>query len=88
MWKELAVADFRVLLRHLVRGTEETTKASVRLVGIRAEILTGHVQNTGQKRYCLRHLARFGNELGVSCHIYWGDEKCVQNFSQKLEWKR
>jgi hypothetical protein len=49
----------------------------------RAEIQTGRVQNTSQKHYYLSHLA----QLDVSCHVNWSDEKFLQNFSQKPEWR-
>jgi hypothetical protein len=68
---------------HLPGETEDTTEASVGLVGVGAEIQSGCVQNTTQKYYYLSHRA----QLGVSCHVYWRDEKCLQNFSQKSEWR-
>jgi hypothetical protein len=40
-WKKTAVANFKVLLRHLSGWTEETLENLVRMVGVRDESGTG-----------------------------------------------
>jgi hypothetical protein len=63
MWKE--VAYFRVISRNDPGVSEETSKISVRIVGVPAGIRTGHVSNTSHKRYCL------ANFIGVWIGSIW-----------------
>jgi hypothetical protein len=45
-------------------------KTSVKIVGIMAEIQTGHLLNKSQKSYCLSHmLSKSLNELKLSCGL-------------------
>jgi hypothetical protein len=57
MWKEEAVARFKVLSWYLLGRIEETMEPSVRIVGILAKILIGHL-NISWKCYCLSQLAQ------------------------------
>jgi hypothetical protein len=42
-------ANYKVLSRHSLGGTEENFEKSVTIVGVRAEIRTGHLSDTNQK---------------------------------------
>jgi hypothetical protein len=47
MWKEAVVAEFKIYSLHSPRETEENYKKGSRIVGVPAQIRTGHFPNTG-----------------------------------------
>jgi hypothetical protein len=47
MWKETSIAEFELLYQH-VPGRTEVNHEIVRIVGVPAEIRTGHLTNTSQ----------------------------------------
>jgi hypothetical protein len=48
MWKEAVVALFKILSLTCLERLRKTTKTSVRIAGLRAEILTLDLQDTKQ----------------------------------------
>jgi hypothetical protein len=57
MWKETFFAHINLPFRNFPRPTEEKNNKKKRIVGVLAEIQTGHPLNTSQKRYRLSQLA-------------------------------
>jgi hypothetical protein len=59
MWKETAMACFKVRYRNSPMGTEENhEKPKSSILGVPAEIRTRNFSNTSQKHYRLRYLTR------------------------------
>jgi hypothetical protein len=58
MLKEVDVAYFNWLFENLSEGTEKYCVKQSKMVGVPAEIRTGHFPNASQKRYRENHLAQ------------------------------
>jgi hypothetical protein len=48
MWKEAAVAYFKIYPSTCLEGLRETSKTSITIIGVPAEIRTRHIQNKSQ----------------------------------------
>jgi hypothetical protein len=59
MSKEMVVTYFKELSEHFSGRTWKSQSGSIRIVNILAEVRTGHLPNTSEKRYRLNQLPRY-----------------------------
>jgi hypothetical protein len=67
-WKKRSLPNLRYYPSACLEGLRNTTKTSARIVGVSAEVRTGHLPNASQKRYRLGQFARFSQlrEWGIA----------------------
>jgi hypothetical protein len=52
--KETVMVSFKALSQHLIEGAEENPDESLRIIGVPAGTVSGHLSCTRMKRCCLR----------------------------------